>query len=53
MNPTDKLLGNIAAINTFIDNFPMSSLDMMHGKAYSSICDFMIDVWAACGVDIN
>lgn len=53
MNPTDKLLGNIAAINTFIDNFPMSILDMMHGKAYTSIFDFMIDVLAACGVDIN
>lgn len=53
MKPTDKLLGNISAINTFIENFPMSILDMMHGKAYSSIFDFMVDVLAACGVNVN
>lgn len=53
MTPTDKVLGQIAAINTFIENFPISILDMMHGKVYTSIFDFMIDVLCACGVDIN
>ena len=53
MTPTDKVLGQIAAMSTFIENFPMSILDMMQGKTYTSIFDFMIDVLVACGVDIN
>lgn len=53
MAPTDKVLGQIAAMSTFIENFPMSILDMMQGKTYTSIFDFMIDVLVACGVDIN
>lgn len=53
MSPTDKVLGNISAINTFIENFPMSILDMMHGKVYTSIFDFMVDVLVACGVNVN
>ena len=53
MAPTDKVLGQIAAMSTFIENFPMSILDMMQGKTYTSIFDFMIDVLAACGVDLN
>lgn len=53
MTPTDKVLGQIAAMSTFIENFPMSILDMMQGKTYTSIFDFMIDVLVACGVDLN
>lgn len=53
MAPTDKVLGQIAAMSTFIENFPMSILDIMQGKTYTSIFDFMIDVLVACGVDIN
>ena len=53
MAPTDKVLGQIAAMSTFIENFPMSILDMMQGKTYTSIFEFIIDVLAACGVDIN
>lgn len=53
MNPTDKVLGNISAINTFIENFPMSILDMKHGKTYTSIFDFMVDVLVSCGVNVN
>jgi hypothetical protein len=53
MSSTDKVLGTIGAINTFIENFPMSLLDMMHGKVYTSIFEFIIDVLAACGVDVN
>ena len=40
-------------MSTFIENFPMSILDMMQGKTYTSIFDFMVDVLAACGVDLN
>ena len=53
MTPTDKVLGQIAAMSTFIENFPMSILDMMHGKTYTSIFDFIVDVLVACGVDVN
>ena len=53
MAQTDKVLGTISAINTFLENFPMSILDMMHGKVYTSVFDFIVDVLAACGVDIN
>jgi hypothetical protein len=31
----------------------MSILDMMHGKVYTSIFDFMVDVLVACGVNVN
>ena len=53
MTPTDGVLGQLAAIQTFIENFPMSILDMMHGKTYTSIFDFLIDVLNACGVNTN
>ena len=53
MTPTDRVLGQLAAIQTFIENFPMSILDMMHGKTYTSIFDFLIDVLNACGVNTN
>ena len=53
MNSTDKVLGTLGAIGTFIENFPNSILDMMHGKVYTSIFDFMIDVLVACGVNVN
>lgn len=53
MASTDKVLGTIAAMNTLIENFPMSILDMMHGKQYTSMFDFIIDVLNACGVDTN
>lgn len=53
MNSTDRVLGQIAAMHTFIENFPMGILDKMHGKTYTSIFDFIIDVLVACGVDVN
>ncbi len=53
MTSTDRILGQLAAINTFIENFPMSILDMMHGKVYTSVFEFLIDVLNACGVDTN
>lgn len=53
MTPTDRVLGQLAAIQTFIENFPMSILDMMHGKTYTSIFEFLIDVLNACGVNTN
>ena len=53
MTPTDKVLGSIAAIQTLIENFPMSILDNIHGKTYTSLFDFMVDVLNACGVNTN
>jgi hypothetical protein len=53
MKSTDKVLGTISAIDTFLENFPMSLLDMSKGKTYTSIFDFMIDVLVACGVNVE
>lgn len=53
MASTDKILGQISAIDTFIENFPMSILDMMNGKVYTSAFDFLVDVLIACGVNVN
>lgn len=53
MTPTDKVLGQIAAINSLIENFPMNILDMMNGKVYTSAFEFIIDLLNACGVNTN
>ena len=53
MGSTEKVLGTISAINTFIENFPMSILDVIRIKKYNSVFDFIIDVLNACGVNIN
>lgn len=53
MNQTDKVFGKLAAMHTFIEKFPMSILDMMQTKHYTSTIDFMVDVLIACGVDTN
>ena len=53
MKSTDKVLGTISAIDTFLENFPMSLLDSSKSKTYTSIFDFMVDVLVACGVDVN
>lgn len=47
-----RVLGQIAAINTFIENFPMNILDLSHGPTYTTIFEFLIDVLESCGVDI-
>lgn len=53
MQSTDKVLGTISAIDTFLENFPMSILDMSKGKTYTSVFDFVIDVLVACGVPMQ
>ena len=40
---TDKVLGTIGALNTLVENFPMSILDLHKGKTYTSIFDFLMD----------
>lgn len=53
MASTDKVLGLIGALTTLVDNFPMNILDLFKGKTYTSIFDFLLDVLAACGVNID
>ena len=53
MADTNKVLGSIDAMNTFIENFPMSILDIRTGKTYTSVFEFIIDVLNSCGVDTN
>ena len=47
-----KLIGRISAIETFIENFPMSVLDIHYSTTYTSIFVFLIDILKACNVDI-
>ena len=53
MTPTDKVLGQLAAIQTLTENFPISIFDKMQGKTYTSIFEYLIDVLNACGVNTN
>ena len=53
MSSTAKVLGTIGALNTLIENFPMSILDLFKGKTYTSVFEFIIDVLYACGVPTN
>lgn len=53
MASTDKVFGTIGALNTLIENFPMSILDLFKGKTYTSVFEFIMDVLYACGVNTN
>lgn len=53
MQQTEKILGTIGAMQTLLENFPMSILDFGKGKRYTSAFDFIIDLLYACGVDTN
>lgn len=53
MSSTSKVLGTIGALNTLIENFPMSLLDLMRGKTYTSSFEFIMDLLYACGVNTN
>lgn len=47
-----KVLGMIGAMNTLIENFPMSILDLAQGPTYTSIFEFLIDVLRECGISV-
>lgn len=47
------VLGKINAIDTMVENFPASLLDLLHGPVYDNALDFIIDVLNACGVDVQ
>lgn len=53
MDSANKVLGTISAIDTFLENFPMSILDMMGSNVYTSAFDYIVDVLVACGVPVN
>lgn len=53
MASTDKVLGLIGALTTLVDNFPMNILDLFKGKTYTCSFDFLMDVLAACGVNVD
>lgn len=52
MTSTEKIFGQISAMQTLLENFPMS-IFQNKGKTYNSVFDFIIDVLYACGVDTN
>ena len=53
MSSPGKVLSTIGALNTLVENFPMSILDLLKGKTYNSVFEFIMDVLYACGVDTN
>ena len=53
MSSTSKVLGTIGALNTLIENFPMSLLDLFKTKTYTSVFEFVMDLLYACGIDTN
>lgn len=53
MSYTDNVIHTIGAMQTLIENFPMSLLDLYKGKTYTSVFEFLIDILQACGVNIN
>ena len=48
-----QVLGTIAAMETFVENFPMSILDLIHGPTYTSVFVFLIAVLRECNVTIQ
>ena len=49
MTQTDRVLSNISAIITLLENFPMGFFDGK-GKTYNSAFEFIMDVLRACGI---
>ena len=49
MTQTDRVLSNISAIITLLDNFPMGFFEGK-GKTYNSAFEFIMDVLRACGI---
>ena len=49
-NKAGQLLGEINAIQTLIENFPMSVLSMFRGKTYINVIDFVLDVLRSFGI---
>ena len=47
-----KVLGTIGAMETFVENFPMSLLDFMHGPEYESVFDFLIQALEEANVSL-
>lgn len=50
---TSNVLGAIGAMQTLLENFPMNILDMLRGKEYTSVFDFLLDVLKECGVNTD
>lgn len=55
MANTGEILGRIAAMQTLVEKFPDSILDMFNIRTteYSSVFDFMVDVLESCGMPLK
>lgn len=52
-NSAVKVIGTIDTMQTLVENFPMSILDLRNGPTYTSSFSFMVDVLKACGLTIE
>lgn len=50
MTQTDRILSNIGAIRTLLENFPMGLFER-DGKTYVSSFEFIMDVLRSCGIN--
>ena len=48
-----QVLGTIGAMETLVENFPMSILDIMNGPTYTSVFMFLMDVLKMCGISFD
>lgn len=48
MNQTDRIISNIGAIKTLLENFPMGFFER-DGKTYDSAFDFLMEIIRNCG----
>jgi hypothetical protein len=48
-----KILGDIGAMYTLTENFPMSILDYIHTENFTSIYDFILALLRACNIPIE
>lgn len=50
---TEKVLGTIGAMQTLIENFPMSIIDYNRPTDIKCAFDFILKILAVCGVDVK
>lgn len=50
---TEKIIGTIGAMQTLIENFPMSIFDYQNGVTLTDSFQLLLSILSECGVDIN
>jgi len=51
MTNASEIIGKINAMQTLVENFPMSILSLFQGKRYTNVIEFILDVLRQLGID--